>query len=266
MLELKNVAVEQVFRTLSSKRLSKLANENVRTIQDLLDGLPKYSGYLSDYDFKQLSYAIRHVEFANKRGVEPEIYETKEYEDESLKYNDALNKGEVLLLSAPTTEYVTSFNVLRRLPIESIKRLLTLTNDEGKNFLISEVKRIGPKALPVILKAIEMYSDQIVRQSELTDSRDINLFTYQQEEKKEIVTEKYAEIIAYLLDNTKEFVWGEVSERQKNLYLSSVVNNRQMDTMVKNRMVNNVANYTTLPELEKVASNDYKVLKRFIKK
>ena len=82
----------------------------------------------------------------------------------------------------------------------------------------------------------------------------------------EIVWNNYAEIIAYLLYHTKEtLAWGELTEAQKRLYLLSVINS-QGNNQTKTHIVQNIASYTTLPELEKVEKHNLRVLKRFIVK
>lgn len=71
----------------------------------------------------------------------------------------------------------------------------------------------------------------------------------------------------YLIYNTEErTIWGELTEPQKKLYILSVINSKKRDTIIKDRMINIISNYTTLPELEKVADGNRKVLKRFIEK
>ena len=52
----------------------------------------------------------------------------------------------------------------------------------------------------------------------------------------------------------------------KQLYLSSAINKKQEDIKTRQRIKEYIANYTTLPELERVAGHDLKVLKRFIVK
>ena len=269
MLDFKNVAVGEVLSRFDPY-IEKIIKENgVRSVQDLLDVLPKYPNVdwpKNDSDGRFLKYTIQSVGLAQKRGKEPILYETKQYEDKSLEYTDSLNSGKILLLSAPTTEQRIVFSTLDGLSVATIKKFLLLTDRKGNNYLVCKARTVNSNNVPKIINAINMYTDQVVRQSELTDSREENLFTYQQDEKKEIVEDKYAEIIAYLIHDTKEFVWGGLSDNQKKLYLSSVVNKRQLEGIIRDRMIENVANYTTLPELEKVTKGDYKVLKRFIKK
>lgn len=74
-------------------------------------------------------------------------------------------------------------------------------------------------------------------------------------------------LLCILIYNTEErTIWGELTESQKKLYISSVINNKKRDTIIKDRMIDIISNYTTLPELEKVADGNRKVLKRFIEK
>ena len=119
--------------------------------------------------------------------------------------------------------------------------------------------------VPRILTALDMYSEQVARQAKLTDLRDINLFTYQQKEKEEIVKELYDKMMKYLLGTVSEFVWGELSDMQKQLYLLSIANKTKKGQRIRRTMISIISNYTTLPELEG-ASEDFKVLKRFIKR
>ena len=45
-----------------------------------------------------------------------------------------------------------------------------------------------------------------------------------------------------------------------------MINSKKRDIIIKDRMIDIISNYTTLPELEKVADGNRKVLKRFIEK
>lgn len=127
------------------------------------------------------------------------------------------------------------------------------------------MSKVGLEVAPRILTALDMYSEQVARQAKLTDLRDINLFTYQQKEKEEIVKELYDKMMEYLLNTVSEFVWGELSEAQKQLYSLSIANKTKKGQRIRHKMISIISNYTTLPELEG-ASEDFKVLKRFIKR
>ena len=269
MIKLENISVDVLSAHYYSPTIDKIIEERkIKTLQDFVDEMEK-----SPEQFRwchplldRLDKVIESMNKSNRKGKEPSTFQFKQYDDSSLQYTDSLNNGDILLLTKPTTESTVSRSGIRYRTIEQIKDYLSLTTSNGENCLVSRVRKIGPEAVSGVLTAVDMYSDQVVRQSQLTDSRDINLFTYQQDEKIEIVDDLYAKIIAYLIYDTKEFVWGELSDAQKKLYLSSIVNNRQMDQIIRDRMISNVSNYTTLPELENVAKGDYKVLQRFIKR
>ena len=140
---------------------------------------------------------------------------------------------------------------------------MKLTDQFGRN-VIGRIRNIGPDSITKIISALKMYDEQILRQANLTEKRDYNLFL---KAKNEIVEDLYSDIIMYLIYNTEErTIWGELTESQKKLYISSVINNKKRDTIIKDRMIDIISNYTTLPELEKVADGNRKVLKRFIEK
>ena len=128
-------------------------------------------------------------------------------------------------------------------------------------------RKIGYSCLPQITLAIHLFEEQIKRQAKLTDKRNINLFNQDFEEKFQIVKDAYAEIIAYLLYNTEErLVWGKLTDVQKRLYLSSIINQKKSDFDTKNNIISTIAHYTTLPEIENISNHNYRVLKRFIVK
>lgn len=271
MIKLENIPIDYLSVKYYSPIIQRIVEErNIKTIQELVDEMEKSPEINWAPIANKLFSTIKYVERSNKNGKEPVIFQAKQYADSSLEHTDTLNDGDILLLTKPTTEFNVSLKGLSYLTIDKIKRFLSTTTPNGSNFLMYRMRQIGtsaiPSSIPSILNTLDMYSDQVVRQSLLTDSREENLFTYQQKEKKEIVEEKYAEIIAYLIYDTKEFIWGELSDAQRRAYLSSIVNNRQIDRLIRVRMINNVSNYTTLPELKNVAKGDYKVLKRFIKR
>ena len=112
-----------------------------------------------------------------------------------------------------------------------------------------------------------MYDEQVLRQAELTPKRNCNLFLKDKKNKNEIVEDSYSDIIMYLIYNTKErTIWGKLTDPQKKLYISSAINSKKRDKIIRNRMIDIISNYTTLPELEKVTDGNQKVLKRFIEK
>lgn len=243
----------------------------IRTIQDFVDKTAYMEIDSSSYSdvykvLKKMVYTtIGDITKNNKNGRSPNVYLIPEYEDKSLKLTDTLNSGNVLLLDNPTTEYPAKYSNLKGMLVSTIKEYLRFVKPDGSNYLISKVPKIGVDVVPRILTALDMYSEQVARQAKLTDLRDINLFTYQQKEKEEIVKELYDKMMEYLLNTVSEFVWGELSEAQKQLYSLSIANKTKKGQRIRHKMISIISNYTTLPELEG-ASEDFKVLKRFIKR
>ena len=188
----------------------------------------------------------------------------RDYEDKSLEKTDELNYGDILLLSNPAGYPTVRYSSLKSMTMKEIKQQLT-PNDKGDIRLW--VRNVGNDKLGKITSAVDMYTEQVEKQSKLTDDRDINLFEYQSKEKKEIVEDRYAYIIAYLLCTGKEeLLWGSLSEAQKRLYLSSITTTDKWKRKIREGMVKYISNYTTLPELERLEKEDYKVLNKFIKR
>ena len=257
---------------LTPEERSFVAERGIRTIQDFVNEtgyMGKESDLYSDVPqvFRErVGETIAKITDSNKKGREPDVYLTPEYEDNSLKLTDTLNSGNVLLLDNPTTENPAKYSYLKGMPVSTIKEYLRFVKPDGSNYLISKVPKVGVEAAPRILTALDMYSEQVARQAKLTDLRDINLFTYQQKEKEEIVKKLYDNMMEYLLGTVSEFVWGELSDMQKQLYLLSIENRKKIGKIIRYRMISIISNYTTLPELEGAVHDDFKVLKRFIKR
>lgn len=263
MVRLSNISADYVLYG-SEQRFVDLARENnCYSVEDLISLTKLYPKYNWDIVNKRIDEFKLIVEKNNIKGIEPETYE---YEDNGIESVDKLNKGDVLLLDNPTLELQTKFKGLRTYSIDEIKHNLKLTDQFGRN-VIGRIRNIGPDSITKIISALKMYDEQILRQANLTEKRNYNLFLKDKKAKNEIVEDLYSDIIMYLIYNTEErTIWGELTESQKKLYISSVINNKKRDTIIKDRMIDIISNYTTLPELEKVADGNRKVLKRFIEK
>lgn len=250
--------------------LAKLFKDNnVKSFDDVLKLMIKYPSFPWEILREKFISFEKDINMANKNNKEAKIYLVDDYKDKTLIKQNQINLGNVLLLDNPT-DYCSRYFMLKNKAIEKIKDDLAHTNAVGENIIASdniEYKKIGYKYLPIIQNAIILFQEQIERQSLLTDERDINLFTFNIDEKKEIVNDLYKEIIMYLLENAKEsFIWSNLSDTQRKKYLSSINSSTSNSHLTKENMISYIASYTTLNELEKVANHDYKVLKRFIKK
>ena len=269
MIELKNISAKTVIRFGDDCIKELVKRNNAKSAEDVLRLMDNYSEYNWSGVVKGFSEIKRQMNLANKRGHSPEMFYTKGYIPEDLLQQDFINHGNILLLDNPT-DFKTRYICLRDKSIAQIKDDLAHTFSDGGNYVKSsnaEYKNVGTNTIPKIISSIEMYEKQIERQSRLTTERDINLFELDKDLKIDITEDMYNEIIMYLVYNTNErLVWGVLSDAQKKLYLSSVINKKQEDIKTSSKIKEYIANYTTLPELEKVASHDLKVLKRFIVK
>lgn len=269
MIEFKNVSARTVipYDAYSIKELAeKTGATSVEDVLKLMDAYPEYFWF--DV-MKRFSEVEKEMNLANKRGHQPEMFYTKGYNAENLSQQDLINYGDILLLDNPTY-FKTRYKYLKDKSIAQIKTDLAHTAPNGKNYVSSSncgYRNVGPDRIPRLVSLIEMYEEQIERQSRLTSERDINLFELHKDRKMDIAEEMYNEIIMYLVCNTNErLVWNALPDAQKKLYLSSAINKKQEDVKTRQRIKEYIANYTTLPELERVADHDLKVLKRFIVK
>lgn len=269
MVELKNISAKTVIRFGNDSIKELVKRNSAKSAEDVLRMMFEYPEYNWFSVMRGFSEIERKMNLANERNRSPEMFYTKGYNKEDLSRQDFINNGNILLLNNPTN-YKTRYICLRDKTIAQIKDDLAHTFSDGGNYVSSssaEYKNVGPITIPKIISSIEMYEKQIERQSRLTTERDINLFELDKDLKMDIVEEMYNEIIMYLVYNTNErLVWGVLSDAQKKLYLSSAINKKQEDIKTSSKIKEYIANYTTLPELEKIASHDLKVLKRFIVK
>lgn len=263
MIKLSDISINNVLYG-SEQRFVNLAKENnCYSVEDLISLTKEYHKYNWDIVNKRIDELKLIVDKSSIKGIKPETYE---YENNGIESVDKLNRGDVLLLDNPTIELQTKFKGLRTYSIDEIKHNLKLTDQFGRN-VIGRIRNIGPDSITKIISALKMYDEQILRQANLTEKRNYNLFLKDKKAKNEIVEDLYSDIIMYLIYNTEErTIWGELTESQKKLYISSVINNKKRDTIIKDRMIDIISNYTTLPELEKVVDGNRKVLKRFIEK
>lgn len=238
---------------------------DIKSLAELLELKKAFPEYNWDKVEKDIRYAEKRIELANKRLQEPEIYMTKGYENKELNKQDELNNGDILLLHSPTGHRV-KFAHINHKPISLIKEELSHTIPDGRNAFIHFNRYMGTSIMPKLISAIEMYEKQIERQSSLTIDKSADLFKLDIYDKKAIVDDVYKDIVMYLIDNANfGLVWDTLSDNQKNIYISSIYNAGVNDIQTRNKVISYISNYTTLPELEEVSKGNCKVLKRFIK-
>ena len=265
MIKYEDVSIDILNAKYYSKEIQKIIDRNrLKTIKDLLSFMKDNP----EIDFSSINNKLKKVieQIDNNVDKEPTVYKIKEYEDNILNYNDKINYGNILLLKSPTSLYSVKYFNLMYTQISKIINDVSLCTQNGENYLVKFTHKLGYSSIPVIVDALNMYKDQIVRQSKLTSDRHNNLFKLDMDEKVEIVDLKYSQIINYLMNNTEELIWCKLTDSLKKKYESSIINDTKMDNLIKSFIIKSVANYTTLPELEDLSKDNYKVLNRFIKK
>ena len=265
MIQLKDVAVEEVLRLSRDRDFYDFAIKNsIKTVEELEDYIKNHPHINWEPLYESIEEIERTLFLRNRVEREPIKFFPREYEDYSLFHTDEFNNGKILLLNNPTREHPLKYRELDNLTMEEIKRLLTLTTAKGDNYLLSLLKNVGSQSASKLLEAVNMYSDQVERQAELAKNRR-NYFVFQQGKKRLIVEDQYRYIIEYLMANTNEFVWGDLSDNQRAKFEASIKDKNPIDSKIRSSMIDIVANYTTVPELEGVCKGDYKPLHRLIK-
>ena len=266
MIKLKSISAQKIIPYGECDIQKLIMDTKATSVEDLLNLIERFPEYNWGNTKEKCEKIEKLVKTINKIAYETEVYYTKGYSDSELLKQDRMNNGDILLLNNPT-RMGCRFSYLKGKSIAKIKSDLACTLDTEKNYVATspEYFKIGPKNIPTLISAIEMFEAQIERQAKLTEERDINLFELDKEAKLDLTEAMYNEIVNYLVYNTKgRLVWSNLSDTQKKLYISSTINKTMEDVNTRKNLKNYIANYTTLPELEQVANHDLKVLKRFI--
>lgn len=264
MITLKNVSTRELL-SIHAQNERSLLTEGITSVEDIEDIMKKYPWMNWEKMKLDLKRVKKELEATNQKEVEPEIYHTAGYTSYGLYEQDLLNYGDVLLLGSPTN-YMSKYLSLKTKSIAQIKEDLGHTLASGKNVVCnytSAYRGIGSRSIPHIIKAIEMYEEQIERQAKLAPTSTANLFELNQAEKRKITREVYQDIILYLIENTKErLVWSNLTEPQRRMYIASIYRQKENDT--KKHLITYISNYTTLKELEDISDHKMNVLQRFI--
>ena len=276
MINLENVHINRVIDKNINSEILRLIKENEATsIEDLIKLRYKYPEMdWSEMEDKLLSISKEIYRNNNdKRSKQyihknPKIYTFEPYPDERLNKTDILVKGSELITN-PTAPYNYSMIKLGSLSIKEIKEYLAHTDELGKNYLeyVTRCKKgTITSQIPWLLTSLDIYREQIINQSTLTD-KDINdFFHYQEREKKEIIMEEYNNIINYILDNNIEFIWGNLTDTNKRKLYTTIQNKGKRYKEIKDNTITLLSHYITLPEMKKINKKPEVVLKKLIKK
>lgn len=268
MIKLENISTREILS-------QKSGVDNYKQLSDLIT-----NGNTQFYKFKDyLNETKRNMEKANKLGKEPIIYSITQYRNldlsdsqiKALEDTDKKTSSANLLCFSQLAEYSAKRSRMANFSISELKHLLShcVVNHDvvyGQNALIHHVRNIGERNAEKILKAIKIYEEQIFRQ--LAESDTLNLehgLFYQDYYKKNLLVQyNIDEIVEFILDNDKEFIWGKMSDIQKR-NLAQCLNSSSSKKAIKLRtdFVNMFTNYTTLEDYEHEKIKE-KTLQRFI--
>ena len=276
MIYLNNVHIDRVIdKNINSEILRLIKENNATSIEDLIKLRYNYP----EIDWKDMEVKLIEIskdvyrnnnEKKNLKYIykNPQIYTFEPYKDERLSQTDQLVKGNELIKN-PNMPLNNSMIKLECLSIKEIKEYLSHTDEYGKNYLeyvTRSKKGTITNQIPWLLTSLDIYKEQIISQSRLTDKDNIDFFHYQEKEKKEIITEEYYNIINYILDTDKEYIWGYLTEDEKRKLYKTIQHNGKSYKETKDNIITLLSHYTTLPETKKISKKPEVVLKKLLKK
>lgn len=219
--------------------------------------------------YEHLQKVIAKVEKANQLGNEPKIFTFNNYEylgldSETLRITDNSNRGGILLCSSPINNSGNTLkNRLNNFTITEIKYLLShLKENDLKNGL-TIIKNLSLMQCPKIVKLVDFYNQQVLRQYFETNQTGIDLFGVNREEKREIVIKNLEQIIKYIVDNASdECIWGSLGITQKNriTYVSKSTKYSGDTDIIRESLVDIFTKYTTLTELKNGIYNEQEII------
>lgn len=185
---------------------------------------------------------------------------------------DLLNRADentfcnALPFTSPINFNKSTAERVQDLSIRDAKELLSHYDLNGAIAFCLYIDKIGIAKAHQTANLIEFYESQILRVAEITESDYAgNLFTKDFQEKKAIVDANALDLAEYLMESSDSFIWGNMSpEHQERLCVSIAFPNNKPSRMTREKFVNYVANYSTLPELEEKFTRQ-RALDRFIR-
>ena len=193
-------------------------------------------------------------------------YEYARHSKHILEKTDKQVDSSSLVVSSIQTRDSKLLNDLTGIPIYNLKKLLGTLSFNGKNALITYVDGISIQKLYRIIKAVEFYDNQIIRIANNIPNNKLpnNIFTFNALEKERIINARLDEIIAILF-KYNNFIWGSLSEYQKERYPKSILSPKtNHDKELKNNFITIIRDYTSLEELQDLKLEP--TLRRFTKR
>lgn len=181
-------------------------------------------------------------------------YEQSGFDVELLKEVDSKTPSSVLPFNSPFHLQRAMGHRLRFYKIDDLKTLLGLYSSCGKIALNSCTSNIGPYKINLIANLINFYDEQvlrIVREQGFTPCKR-GLFFVDHDSKVDLVRENLPGMIDVLVDEADEYIWGPATDRLKDKLITCASSSdlKASDRHAQYKLVNYLANYTTLSELQ----------------
>lgn len=245
-------------------------------VQSLLVNDKSLSGLGSNFrviDIEQLSQ-LRASFSIIQQYIDEISFKTNDYADSGIERHiltqtDKENDCYSLILGRPTTIVSRGrINDLQGVSIYDAKRLLQTTvvnkwKNTLENGLTATIYRYGNKDAVMFRDAINLYEEQVIRQSYEAANLEQNLFALNREAKYQIVSDNYDLFIDFFLDNATECIWGSCTPSAKKLLDYSKKNSTYQHLRVRENFIRIISDYTTLGELE---NEPIQTLNRFLVK
>lgn len=230
-------------------------------------GIPQVS---TNTIFSEIIKAKSAVETINNKLVENPIYTfptyaSSGYDQDLLASTDANTSCSVLPFNSPNVTKGATANRVSIFSIMEAKNLLSTYGFKGNLAIYEALINLGPSKAHTLYNLINFYEEQILRTAAHTDPNSSeNLFTKDYAAKKAIVSSEILLIADYLMTNGDDFIWGSMSPEQKDKLCMALVSQRASEQKTKDKLINYITGFTTLPELENEESRK-RALHRFIK-
>lgn len=280
-IKLENVSIRDMIyypngfliKSNDAKIISELFSKyNIKNYQELQDFLGRDDVKIEHEILLKLRYAIaitkEKIASINVTGNVPELFtfdllESIDIDDNAKQITDHSNNCNILPYSMPYA-YGTVLNKLKYITIAEAKQLLSTAYIDGSKIqnAFTGRRNIGPTTAKRVASLIDFYDEQVARQA-LThkEASNCDLFNLNKEAKIEIVTEQLKEIIEYLLNTADECIFGQLSDMAKTKIASASISEWGRETLrTKMNLIELIANYTTLTELETGVLKDKEII------
>lgn len=257
MLNLKNMTFQKYFDLFgcyyTSEEKPIIDKLDVKTLEDLENlmstnpkAVPKSLFYWLKCIKKEISKIEKNYTFEPDNSLFTDL---SMIEPDDLTVTERNTLVQDLITGAIVSEsWPVTFNAISKITIEDI-RLFFQYKDKDK-LLITDVRRMGNKAIQTLINSLHFYESQIIRQSKLEHEPSTDLFAMDRDKKRLIVEEEVLSYIDYIEQYASMCIWGKITDHQLELMHNAFEGGKVQDKKNKEKIITTFTNYLTLPELE----------------